>query len=403
MFIILIIKNLYNLHKNTKIFNEKHLKLIFTDKHISPNINKSLYNYSKNVKDKINNISELWNHNKKYTNIYEFIHTNISTNNDSVSKLKPVSRAFYKLIEIINATGILDEYSDKNIKSFHLAEAPGGFVEALSYYRNNDNDSYYTISIIDGKNKNIPVWKKSNLIHGKNIVIDDGISGTGNLYSEDNFSYFNNKYFSQFDFVTADGGIDFSGNFKNQEHMAFKLILCEIFYALSILKKNGNFVLKIYDIFNKTTIQCVYLLSSLFKSIKILKPKTSRSANSEKYIICHHLIYNDEQKLKLIEKFYKILKVYNNIKEPYYIESFLDINIQHFFINKLQEINSILGNFQIKNILSTIKLIENNEKKNDKICSFKNENIKKCINWCTKNNIPYNTKYKPTNMFHKKM
>tara|TARA_Y100001970_G_scaffold293714_1_gene442576 strand:+ start:5556 stop:6743 length:1188 start_codon:yes stop_codon:yes gene_type:complete len=393
--------NLYNLPKNTIILNENNLKLKFTNKPIEPHINKSLYSYSQIVKNKINDIPTEWNYNKKYTNIYEFIHTNISPNNDSISKLKPVSRAFYKLIEIINTTNILQPYENQNIKSFHLAEAPGGFIEALSYYRQNYNDSYYSISLIDNNNKNIPVWKKSNLINNKNIIFDDGIDGTGNLYNEDNFSYFNNKYFSQFDFVTADGGIDFSNDFKSQEYLAFKLILCEIFYALSILKYNGNFILKIYDIFNKTTMQCIYLLSSLFKNIKIFKPKTSRSANSEKYIICQNLTYNDEQKIKLIEKFYKILKVYNNMQGNYFIDSFLNINIQHYFINKIQEINSILGNYQIKNILTTIKLIENNEKKNDKICSFKNENIQKCISWCIKNNIPYNTKYKPTNIFKK--
>ena len=89
------------------------------------------------------------------------------------------------------------------------------------------------------------------------------------------------------------------------------------------------------------------------------------------------------------------------MKGAYFIDSFLNINIQHYFINKIQEINSILGNYQIKNILTTMKLIENNEKKNDKICSFKNENIQKCITWCIKNNIPYNTKYKPTYIFKK--
>jgi len=395
--------NLYNLPKNNIFFNDKNLKLKFTNKPIEPEINKSLHNYSQNVKNKINDVPSEWNYNKKYTNIYEFIHTNISNNNESISKLKPVSRAFYKLIEILNTTNILKNVCDKNIKTFHLAEAPGGFIEAISYYRSNPNDYYYTMSLINNHDKNVPVWKKSNIINGKNIIIDNGIHDTGNLYNEENFSYFNNKYFSQFDFVTADGGIDFSNDFKSQEYMAVKLILCEIFYALSILKQNGNFVIKMFDIFNKTTIQCIYFLSSLFKSVKIFKPKTSRTANSEKYIICQNLIYNDEQKLKLIEKFYKILKVYNNIDDSYYLESFLDVNIQQYFISKLQETNSILGNYQIKNILTTIKLIENNEKKNDKIYSFKNENIQKCINWCLKNNIPYNSKYKPVNIFHKKM
>ena len=46
-----------------------------------------------------------------------------------------------------------------------------------------------------------------------------------------------------------------------------------------------------------------------------------------------------------------------------------------------------------------MKLIENNEKKNEKIASFKNENVQKCISWCIKNNIPYNKKFRPANIF----
>ena len=85
--------------------------------------------------------------------------------------------------------------------------------------------------------------------------------------------------------------------------------------------------------------------------------------------------------------------------KKFILSEFLDVNINHYFMNKIQEINSIIGNKQIKNILTTLKLIENTEKKNEKITSFKNENVQKCINWCIKNNIPYNKKYKPANIF----
>lgn len=391
--------NLYNLPKNNIPINEKILKLQFSTEQIKPFINKSLYNYLQTVKNKINLYPTEWNYNKKFTNIYEFIHTNVNSHHESISQLKPVSRAFYKLIEIINSVDLFKSHYKENIKSFHIAEAPGGFIEAISYIRNNKNDSYYATSLINNKDKTVPSWKSSNIVSSHNIHIDNGIDGTGDLYNYENFEYFSNKYFSQFDFVTADGGIDFSASFENQEYLASKLILCEIFYALSILKKNGHFILKVFDIFNKTTIQCIYLLSSIFKSVSVFKPKTSRTANSEKYIICKNLLYDDEKKIEITEKFYKMLKVYNSISSKYFIDSFLDIDIQHYFINKVQEINSIIGNYQIKNILTTLKLIENNEKKNEKINSFKNENIQKCISWCIKNNIPYNKKYKPSNIF----
>jgi 23S rRNA U2552 (ribose-2'-O)-methylase RlmE/FtsJ len=390
--------NLYNLPKSNININEKMLKLKFSTDPIEPTLNKSLYNYLQNVKNKINDYPSEWNYNKKYTNIYEFIHTSVNSYNDSISQLKPVSRAFYKLVEIINSMELL-KHQKGPMKSFHIAEAPGGFIEALSYLRNNINDTYYGSSLINNEDKTVPTWKKSNIVNGKNIKIDNGIDGTGDLYNPDNFSYYTNHFYSQFDFVTADGGIDFSASFENQEYLASKLILCEIFYGISILKTGGNFVLKVFDIFNKTTIQFVYLLSALFKNVSIFKPKTSRTANSEKYIVCKHLMYDENKKLELTEKFHKMLIVYNQLDDKYLLESFLDFEIQHYFLNKIQEINSIIGNYQIKNILTTLKLIENNEKKNEKITSFKNENIQKCITWCVKNNIPYNKKYKPSNIF----
>ena len=135
----------------------------------------------------------------------------------------------------------------------------------------------------------------------------------------------------------------------------------------------------------------------MFEEVYIMKPKTSRTANSEKYVICKN--FDTKYRDGLIDKFYKILKVYNSMDDKYILSEFLDIKLNHYFINKIQEINSIIGNKQIKNILTTLKLIENNEKKNEKIASFKNENVQKCITWCIKNNIPYNKKYKPANIF----
>ena len=85
------------------------------------------------------------------------------------------------------------------------------------------------------------------------------------------------------------------------------------------------------------------------------------------------------------------------------ITSILSVPLQiHFTIN-LQEINCILGNQQIENILNTIKIIINKDKKIEKLNSIKSNNIQKCIKWCIKNNVPYNnvdTEHK--NIFLKK-
>ena len=105
--------------------DEKTYKLILKEKD-SEETNQvcsyNLSNYLKNTKKKIDKVYKYWDQMKIYTNPYEFIHTNIPNNNISISKYKPISRAFYKLLEIYNMFHIAD-YKHP-IKTFHLAEGP---------------------------------------------------------------------------------------------------------------------------------------------------------------------------------------------------------------------------------------------------------------------------------------
>ena len=58
----------------------------------------------------------------------------------------------------------------------------------------------------------------------------------------------------------------------------------------------------------------LYLLSSLYKNVFIMKPETSRIANSEKYIICKGYKINDDKEL------YKtIISSYSNVINNDYI------------------------------------------------------------------------------------
>ena len=65
-------------------------------------ISKSLVKYLNSMKTQIDNYPNEWDQYKKYTNTYEYIHTPIPYSKLSVCKLKPLSRSFYKLIEIFN-------------------------------------------------------------------------------------------------------------------------------------------------------------------------------------------------------------------------------------------------------------------------------------------------------------
>ena len=77
------------------------------------------------------------------------------------------------------------------------------------------------------------------------------------VFSVDITIYMENK--NTMDIVTADGGFDFSLDFNQQENMATQLIFCEVFYALAVQKQGGSFILKIFDVFHKTTVDILYI------------------------------------------------------------------------------------------------------------------------------------------------
>lgn len=373
-----------------------NIKLIFDEKTNQSNVY-SLKKYLSKIKSLIDKNINDWDQIKKYTNPYEFVHTTIPGQKVSVSKYKPISRAFYKIMEIYNSHKLL--ITGKPIKTFHLAEGPGGFIESTAYIRNNTNDVYYGITLID-KNSNIPNWKKAEHIIKKygNINIEYGVNGRGDLYDHTNLVYCKSKFKNSMDIITADGGFDFSNDYNNQEKNAFRLIFTQVAYAVTMQKHNGSFVLKIFDMFEKCTIELIFLLSCLYENVYITKPYTSRYANSEKYIVCKSFKYNNTDELS--NKFINILKFFESFDfEKYQITSILNLKIHSYYMNQIREINAILAHQQIDNILNTIKIITHKDRKNDKIQSLKSHNIQKCITWCVNNKIPYNKNYPTNNIF----
>lgn len=125
------------------------------------------------------------------------------------------------------------------------------------------------------------------------------------------------------DLVIADGAPNLSYDQENyQEIFAQKIILAEIITALECLKRHGKFILKIFDIFTKFTKCVVYVFSKLFNEVKIIKPKSSRITNSEKYLVGIDLMVMDEKRVDLLANLHMILF---NFKDGYNCEEFVSI------------------------------------------------------------------------------
>jgi 23S rRNA U2552 (ribose-2'-O)-methylase RlmE/FtsJ len=258
-----------------------------------PIISNSLSEYLYETKKKLDEREKEWDVFKKYTNPYEYIHTPIPFKKKCISKYKPLSRSYFKMIEMVNTFNLY--YDTKPIKSFHLAEGPGGFIEAMAGLRKCPNDTYIGMTIIDdNQDPNIPGWKKTEsfLRQNKNVYIETASDKTGNILSLDNLVYCKDKYASSMDLITGDGGFDFSMDFNNQEIHIAKLLFGQIAYAVTMQKKGGSFILKIFDSFMQHTIDLLYILSSFYEKVYIMKPNTSRYANSERYIVCKDFIFS---------------------------------------------------------------------------------------------------------------
>lgn len=384
-----------------------HLQLIMNEELPTLQISTSLSHYLSDIKNKINEHEKDWDIYKKYTNPYEYIHSMIPNKKKSVSRHRPLSRAYFKLIEIVRTFKLNDllvplhitndspiRYMMKSprtpIRTFHLAEGPGGFIEAMIEMRQNPNDIYVGMTIMDEENDhNIPAWKKSAtfLEQNPNIYIETGIDNTGNILNPSNFLFCKEKYSSSMDFITGDGGFDFSMDFSKQEISISRLLFAQIAYALCMQKKGGCFVLKVFDSFMHHTVDLIYLLTSFYEKVYITKPLTSRFANSEKYIVCCRFLPTSNK------AFFPYLKTCFDqmMSSPTAnIHRFLNLTPSNYFLTKMEEYNSIFGQQQMENIHQTLLLIESRYK-NEKINNLIKLNIQKSVNWCIKYDVPYNS------------
>ena len=88
--------------------------------------------------------------------------------------------------------------------------------------------------------------------------------------------------------LMGDGGFSVEGEENLQELHMKQLVLCQFLAALMNIKVGGVFVCKIFDCFTPFTVGCLYCIYRSFADFAIIKPVTSRPANSERYVVARH-------------------------------------------------------------------------------------------------------------------
>lgn len=368
-----------------------------------------IYNKLNKYKNMITNIDniKIWDFCKKLSNEYELLHHCIKSksSNLGIANYDPISRSFFKMWEICRDFNIIDT-NKSSIVYGALAEGPGGFIECFNFYRRRYSiNPMDTINCITLKpyNNDIPGWKKSNRIFKEcnRYTISFGKDDTGDLYNLTNIKYFATLFnYNKADIVTGDGGFDFSDDYSNQEILAFRLIFCEAVTGLSILKYNGNMVLKLFDLFHQSSIDLIYILAHYFDKIHIVKPFTSRAANSEKYIVCKKFKGINQDELNQLYNIVEELSIIS--KQNKYVNRIISNDIPDEFIQLIRASNIYFISKQIKSLIKGISYVKE-KLNNDDINEIKKQQTVYSLSWCKKYDFPINNRcrfLKDTNTYN---
>jgi len=302
----------------------------------------------------------------KIVNPYEYIFSQVPSTKFSVSKLKQKTNLFYDLLEISTTLNIFDMYKLDILETLHITSNNNDTVQCLEMVRENYND--------------------------KITCYDDGISKR---------------------IVKSIGDKQFHFLFLETRHNPLNdlnnYIISFVEIVMVILRNQinrGCCLIKISGIFHKPIVDILYLLSSLYEKIYILKPNTSNITTFEKYIFCKNFIPKKEENVNLKKNYFILLLFLKQIKqsqqevffEDICVESIIDCDIPYNFIMKLNDMNISIGQQQLEALDLIINILKKKNKE-EKIETIQKSNIQKSILWCEKYKIPCNKFSEKTNIF----
>ena len=325
------------------------------------------------------------------TAVSSFIKSNVKT---GVSNM--LSRAYLKLWEMIIYFDLIED--TEQFTSAHIAEGPGSFVQATIMYRELQEklkkiksckkDKYYVVTMYSD-NEHLQIQKdfinnyskeSSKRLHVLETISTTSLNkfeqeggggsekGDGDITKLNTIKLFGGSgktkgFAENADLVTADGGFDWK-NETLQEQEAYKLIFGQIVTALKVQKNNGHFVLKVFESYTPITLKLIEILNSVYKEVYICKPFTSRSSNSEKYVVCKGFIKKNVTSKFMTQLESLVDKLEKNVNFNV-VDLFTTYTIPENIYNNYRLINNELMKVQYHTI-NNIHAFANLETKNGK-------------------------------------
>ena len=332
--------------------------------------------------------ASFWDDAKKITNPYEYVFLSLQKRNRwSLAAHVPLSRSYFKMIEMWDAlaqAGLI--VSGTPLPTAHTAEGPGGFLEAIQH--RTGHRSRMTAMTLRSTDRAIPGWRKSQqfLISHPDVTVTYGADGTGDLYSMENQTVFATAA-GKVRLYTADGGFDFSANFNGQENTVQRLLAAEILAGVNVLEQGGSMIIKLFDMKHVATLELFWALSSCFERTGLVKPYTSRPANSERYWIGVGFRGAPEWYTALLREMTTAKDVTDG-----WNTLFDGTRLSEGWLSNVRQFQETVEYHQLQNIRETISLIRAPTR--EKVQEFLLENIRCSRQWCIAHSIAINESYK---------
>ena len=352
----------YLLPKNNHIF---HIKPILASNENPIFTSYSIYHYYYHLKEQMKNLmnpekdNHLYEYEETMENIYkefnpyEYIFSKVPGSKYSVSKLKTETNLYYEFLEISYTLNCLDSFKNTNIKYLHMGKNFQDVTECISLLRENKDDSFH------------------------HFCENSGIQ-------EERFDFL---------FCEMDSSID------NTQQYILKFIRI-LMMIIRYVSAHGICIIQMNHMVHKPMIELLYLLVSLFDKTYIIKPNSSDVISFDKYLVCK-TFYLNESKLEVYKQYFsKLNELIHTCKESkeQNILSIIQEEIPYYFINKIDDMNIIMGQQQLECMDQIMNVFKNNNKK-ERIEYIRKVNIQKSVHWCEKFKIPCNKFLEKTNIF----
>ncbi|XP_072374747.1 cap-specific mRNA (nucleoside-2'-O-)-methyltransferase 2 isoform X2 [Scyliorhinus torazame] len=273
------------------------------------------------------------------------------------------TQAWCKFHEILGTFHLLPEElcKNENLNTVHLCEAPGAFIASLNHYLRSHRKPWKWQWFANTLNPYNEGNETGTMIMDDRFIVDTlpcwyfGPDNTGDIMV---YKYLEGlikitQPMKTIHLVTADGSFDCQDNPGEQEALVSPLHYCETITALKLLSPKGSFVLKLFTLFERSSVCLLYLLNCCFKQVHVFKPGTSKSGNSEVYAVC----LNYEGKDALGDHFNQLeLNFGLDVVQKAW---FARAAVPDSFLKQLEECCTFFHKRQTETIRENIRLFEN--------------------------------------------